>query len=195
MPKDKHRICCVNHEDIYIADWKNSDRSRGVRISHTPQEVESVHVCNGKRIPVVFDGFADNALPGETAGDPCSQCECLLFPDTANPDHWILFVETKYAKDWHAAFKKEFGYPNCMVSQIIKTVDYFRGKKIIGTAQKVSALVAFPNLIDDFNDTLFDRLEKERSIENIKLQYNITIRGCNSAKIISAKRLRLGEIS
>ncbi len=115
-----------------------------------------------------------------------------------SPNNWVLAIETKYAKDHTAAFKKseEDGvpeYPQKMVSQIISTVKYLRDKGILSKEKIVHAIVSFPNLIADFNSELFSWVDEEYSTENLIRNNGIRIKGCNSAIIISSKRIKLTD--
>ncbi|GHT36338.1 hypothetical protein AGMMS49574_27920 [Bacteroidia bacterium] len=191
LPKDKHRIENLNYEEVYIADWKDVDSTRGVEATSYPPEINSVCLHNNNQVHIVFDAFADNALP-INKGVHNKQCECVLFPLANDDCNWVLFIETKYARNSEFAFRKEHDYPSCMVNQIIETVDYFRRRSIIEENRLVHALVSFPNLADDYNDRLFDALEgSELSVDSIKLKYKIAIRGSNSAIVISDKRIKL----
>ncbi|KAA6316293.1 hypothetical protein EZS27_033377 [termite gut metagenome] len=188
---ERHHIEIINYNPIYIRDWKNTNSSRGVEVANS-LSIKSVCLHNDKAIPIVFDGFGENALE-EKKGHYCCQCECMLFPDNGS-EHWILLIETKYAGDETLAFRKESNYPNCMVEQIIATVDYFRRKNIIENKQKIHAIVSFPMVESDFHDRINAVLQESNetlSIEEIKEQHNIIIRGCNEATIISEKRIKL----
>jgi hypothetical protein len=192
LPKDQHEISEVNFEEIHVVDWTNTDNKCGVEVLASAPSINSVHVDNSCRVPVIFDAFGKNALPIKK-GKYSRQCECVMFPSTNN-NHWILFIETKYARDRDHAFRKEYDYPWNMVSQIIETVNYFREKQIIEEKQKVHAIVAFPNLLeDDYHDDIFRALEESPrlSVEKIKLRYNIIIRGGNCANIVSEKQIQL----
>jgi hypothetical protein len=198
-----HRLEDVTWEKIYVVDWTSENSSRGVEILPDPPAIHSVCVHNSPRIPVVFDAFGRNALPIKR-GVYSKQCEGVLFP-SGQGEHWVLFIETKYAKDRETAMKEDYGYPHTMVLQIIETVEYFRKKEIIGEKQKVHAIVSFPRLKDSFHEELFARLQERPlygnhvgfsenfplTVENIRLKLNIIIRGCNSATIDSMEKIRL----
>jgi hypothetical protein len=193
-PERRH-IEIVNYNPIYVCDWKNTDSKKGVEVSATPLPIKSVCLHNDKAISIVFDGFGENALE-EKKGYSCRQCECMLFPNNCS-EYWILLIETKYAGDEKLAFRKESNYPNCMVEQIIATVDYFRRQQIIENRRKIHAIVSFPMVDSDFHDRINAVLQESNesiSIEEIKEQHNIIIRGCNEATIISEKRIKLGVV-
>ncbi len=139
------------------------------------------------KVEVYFDGFKDNSLK-ISKGKYSSQCECVIFPTSDKTTDWVLFVETKYANNRANAFREEYDYPNGMVRQIIATVKYFRDKEIIPEDKKVSAIVSFPNLIEEFNSTIFTG---NLSIEDILTDHKIIIRGTNSAKICSNEIIEL----
>ncbi len=192
LPKDKHNLCEISFEKIYVADWKNTDNTRGVEVSEEHPTIGCVCISNENKISIIFDGFGENALPVKK-GTQCKQCECVLFP-SSNDNHWILFIETKYAEDTVLAFRKESDYPYCMVSQIIDTIAYFRSKSIIEINRNVHAIVSFPNLKENYHEVFFAALQESElpiSVEDIRLKHKITIRACNTATVISEKRLRL----
>jgi len=78
-----------------------------------------------------------------------------------------------------------------VVQRRLTTVEYFREKNIIDKEQLVYAIISFPNLVSDFNSTLFSFVKEEWSIENLIVTKKIRIKGCNSAKIITSKRIKL----
>jgi len=193
LPNDKHDISVVDFSHLHIADWKKVDSSRLIELTEEAPEINCVCLVNASRLPVVFDGFKDNALPIDIAqGLHNRQCECVLFPHE-EADHWVLFVEMKYARDEECCFAREHDYPNNMVEQILETVSYFRNKTILSPTQRVHALVSFPNMLDGYEDRLFSTLQEENdlSVEDIKLNHNVVIRGGNGGKIISKKRIKL----
>lgn len=189
LPNDKHTLTEINSPEIHIADWKDFDSAKGIEVSDKRPTINSVFLLNNTSITVIVDIFGENALP-TTKGKQARQCECIAFPADFSCEDWILTVETKYAKDYTAAFRKERNYPENMIEQIISTVDYFRDKKIIAETKLVHAIISFPNLIADFNSTLFSLVREEWSVENLIVNRKIRIKGCNSAKIISEKRLK-----
>jgi len=184
-----HNITIHSETNLYIADYKNFNHGEVILITTKPQDIKSIYLNNSKPVTICFDGFKENALPIST-GVYNRQCECVLFPNENDENTWILFVETKYTNDFKSAFKKENDYPNCMTKQIIETVKYFRENGIIDINKKVYAIVSFPNLIEEFNSTIF---KGDLSIEDILRDYKIIIRGTNSAKIISEKRIKLNS--
>ncbi len=192
-----HKVC---HPQIHIVDWKNFDKGigRGVEIGgKKPEEIGSVCLFNNSEIEVLIDAFGENALPIKK-GHQAEQCECIIAPALYSSDNWILAVETKYAKDYDAAFKKNEnndapGYPQKMVSQIISTVEYLRNNGVIDRNKMVYAIVSFPKLVVDFNSELFSWVQEEWSIENLIRNHKIRIKGCNSANIVSSKRIKLTD--
>jgi hypothetical protein len=145
----------------------------------------------------MIDAFGENALPVKK-GRQSEQCECVVAPALYSSDNWFLAVETKYAKSHETAFKvnKAGGvpeYPQKMVSQIVSTVDYLRNTGVIGRDKMVYAIVSFPNLVADFNSELFSWVKDEWSTESLMLNNKIRIKGCNSANIISPKRIKLTD--
>jgi len=193
LPNDKHMFQEVNIDEIHIVDWKDIDNTRGIEIFDKNQtEINSVCLFNESNVKVTIDKFGENALP-TSVGEQAEQCECIAFPSDTDGKIWVLTIETKYANNTEAAFKikDDQNYPEKMVSQIISTVDYLRAKNIIGEKQHVHAIISFPKLVSDFNSTLFSFVKDEWSIENLIVTKKIRIKGCNSAKIISAKRIKL----
>lgn len=193
LPVDKHTLQNVNYSEIHIVDWKDVDETRGVEIfEKKPNEINSVSLINDNKLVVTVDIFGENALP-TGIGLQSEQCECIVFPSTHSTSDWILAIESKYANDEVAAFrirKDDENYPEKMVSQIIKTVEYFRDKKIIERDKVVHAIISFPNLISDFSNTIFSYVDDEWSAENLLINKRIRIRGCNAANIISSKRIK-----
>ena len=183
-----HILTTHSDKSLYIADYKKHNVGEVTIQGCEPKDIKSVHLSNSNQITVCFDGFKNNALPLEN-GDNNIQCECVLFPDRCNDEDWVLFIETKYAYNLKIAFAEVNDYPNGMINQIIETVEYFRNKKILNKNKKVHAIVSFPNLIADFNSTLFRK--SDLSIESIMLKHKIVIRGINTAMIISEKRIKL----
>ena len=193
LPNDKHTFQEVDKDEIHIVDWKDIDNTRGIEIFDKKQvEINSVCLFNENNVKVTIDKFGDNALP-TSQGTQVEQCECIAFPSDSEGKIWVLTIETKYANNAAAAFKirKDLNYPEKMVSQIISTVDYLRDKNIIAENQRVHAIISFPKLVSDFNSTLFSFVKEEWSVENLIVNKKIRIKGCNSAKITSKKRITL----
>ncbi len=187
LPLHMPNLTIHSAPDLYISDYKNHNIGEVVLLENEPPDIKYVYLSNQNKVTICFDGFKDNALPIST-GVQNKQCECVLFPDSCNENDWILFVETKYANDLKAAFAETHNYPNGMTDQIIETVKYFRNNGIIAANKKVHAIVSFPNLIEDFNSTIF---KGDLSIEDIFKDHKILIRGTNTATIISEKRIKL----
>ncbi len=193
LPNDRHSFEEVDYAEIHVVDWKNIDNTRGIEIFNVTQSnIKSVCIFNENKIKVAFDKFGENALP-ISKGVQAEQCECIAFPSGSNEKIWILAIETKYANNEDAAFriKADQNYPQKMVSQIVSTVDYLRAKSIIDEEQQVHAIISFPELVSDFNSTLFSYVKEEWSIENLIVNKKIRIKGCNSAKITSGKGIKL----
>ena len=185
-----HNLTTHSNLNLYIADYPKTINNKGVVLfADEPNDIKCVHILNPKEILICFDGFKDNALPIDI-GNCSEQCECVLFPDRCDETDWILFIENKYANDRTAAFRENRGYPNKMTDQIIETVKYFREKGIIAPNRRVWAIVSFPNLVEEFNSTIF---KGDLSELDILFKYKIVIRGTNAAKIISEKRIKLNS--
>lgn len=192
LSSERHKINDYMTPEIHIVDWKNADKSKGIEILKEKQEeINSVCLFNQNELSITIDAFEESALQNPD-GTQVEQCECISFPTEYNDNSWILAVETKYVNDEEAAFKVRKGqnYPKKMVSQIISTVDYFREHAIIKEDQMVHAIISFPNLVSDFNSTLFSLVPEEYSVENLIVSKKIRIKGCNAANIISPKRIK-----
>ena len=187
-----HKLILSSSKDIYIVDYKFIKKNGTACLLETePQDLKAVHLKNENSVPVFFDGFEENALVLQK-GYHSRQCECVIFPEACNDTDWVLFIETKYANNVKNAFREENDYPYCMIKQILETVDFFRSKGILDAGKRATAIVSFPNLIEEFNSTFFPVCinNKEVSAEDILLEYKILIRATNHAIITSPKRLR-----
>jgi len=184
----EHNIKITESKKIFIIDYKNLNGGEVELLEEEPDDIKFVFIENIKPIKIAFDGFKDNALPIKI-GEYSRQCECVLFPELYKDNNWILFIETKYANNLRAAFNDNSDYPNNMIEQITETVKYFREKKIIPENKRVSAIVSFPNLIEEFNSFF-----NQDQLVEILLNQKILIRATNSAIVISEKRIRLNSI-
>jgi hypothetical protein len=184
----RHTLTTHSDSELYIADYKNFNGGNIILVGVEPEDIKCVRISNPRQIVVCFDSFPENALP-TGVGTQSQQCECLLFPDRCDEDDWALFVETKYANSIQAALNEIRGYPNKAIDQILETVKYFRDNGIIKQNKKVSAIISFPMLIEEFNSTVFD----VGLIRDILLTHRIIIRGTNKATIKSEKRIELGQ--
>lgn len=187
----EHDLVSIACQNIFIVDYKDFDLGGVQYFCDRPETIKSIHLENIQQIEICFDGFKENALPLPELGKQSRQCECVLFPETCDDEDWILFIEAKYANDRAGAFNIERDYPNCMVNQIIETVKYFRERGIISQEKRVHAIVSFPNLIEEFNSTMFNG---SLSVLDIVTQYKIIIRATNSAQIKSKKRIMWNSI-
>ena len=185
----KHTPEEVSYNNLYVVDYKNINKGGVVLHNETP-DIPHVHLLNENEIPVCFDGFSENALPTEVAGICCSQCECIMFPAEYIEGNWILCIEMKYVDDMTNAFRKENDYPNCMISQILETVGYFRKHGIISPNSRVHAMLAFPTLIESFSESFFTGTQTK---EDILIEHKILMRATNVGTIISEKRIKLSD--
>lgn len=190
----KHRISCkrtVGHP-LYIVDWSANEEMKKDDVEITeqmPEGMRAVWVSNEKRIEVFFAGFGKNALK-LTNSVYSKQCECVLFPTLCDPEKWVLFVETKYARDLQAAQKPQAKYPYKMLEQIRETVRYFRDKGIIDSDKIVHAVMSFPNLIENFEQWVFPIRQEDgtiKSVMDILLQDKILVRATNKVTILGEK--------
>jgi len=171
---------------LFIVDYKNYNNGSVSLLKRKPTNIKYVFLNNQAKIPILFDGFKDNALPIKK-GTYSKQCECVIFPKNDGYRDWVLFIEMKYADSLENAFKMKNNYPYCMLEQIIKTVGYFRTKGILKNDRYVTAIISFPNLIEEFNATFFDYTNS--SPENILNKYKILVYPTNSATIVNNKRI------
>jgi hypothetical protein len=187
----KHRLVQSNSRNIYVVDYKNLNKGKVCLLETEPSDIKTVYLKNENEVAVLFDGFEENALP-ISKGTYNRQCECVVFPAVCNNDDWVLFIETKYSDNLENAFREENDYPYCMVKQIVETVKFFRSKGILESGRRTTAIVSFPNLIEEFNSTFFPvRIDdSEVSAEDILAEHNILIRATNTVQIKSPKRLK-----
>ena len=187
----KHTLIQSSSKNIYIVDYKNINKGKVCLLENEPADIKTVYLKNENEVAVLFDGFEENALPIKK-GTYNRQCECVIFPEVCNNDDWVLFVETKYSNNLENAFRKEYDYPHCMVKQILETIKFFRSKGILEKGRRTTAIVSFPNLIEEFNSTFFPvRIDdKNVSAEDILAQHNILVRATNVVQIKSSKRLK-----
>ncbi len=187
-----HRFHTVCHPKIHIVDWKYFDKGkgRGVEIrDNKPEDIESVCLTNTSEIEVLIDAFDENALPIKK-GHQAEQCECVIAPAIYYPDNWILAIETKYTHDLSLALEY---YPDKMISQIVSTVEYLRETGILDNEKHVHAIISFPAILEDFSSALFQVVKGEWNVDSLLLKKRIRIKACNSANIISSKRIKLTE--
>ena len=178
---------------MYVRDMKPVNGGVAT-IDNTKGGVAAVELDNPLQVTVDFDAFPDNALP-LGVGKCEKQCECVLFPEGADQNEWVLFIETKYVDNLQNAQNKEYGYPQLMVTQIKKTVEYFRAKQILSQDKRVYAIVSYPTLEEGFESWCFPVKYNDgtsESVEDILLKDKIHIRAANSATVKSVKRLKLG---
>lgn len=184
-----HKIIESDANNIYIVDYKKLNNGDVELLEKEPDDIKYVHLENSTKVAVYFDGFKDNALLIK-AGEHSQQCECVLFPKDCNETDWALFIECKYSYDLKTASDVKNGYPQKMISQIVDTVAFFRNKGILGAKRRATAIVSFPNLMEEFNSTFFSG---EFTELDILKEHNILIRATNSAIIKSPKRISLNS--
>lgn len=170
---------------LYVADWKDENNGG---ISFTDYDVKraTVRLLNPNMLSVCCDKFPENALPIKK-GRFSQQCECVLFPheEADVADNWLLFIETKYAKDEIKARDERNNYPQKMVGQIEATAEYFRNKGILEENKVVYAIVSFP-MLDNYN-AWFD----QNLIHEALAKHRIIVRATNQAKILSKQVIQL----
>ena len=181
-----HNLILENSPELFVVDYTHINGGKVVLLNSKPNE-SFVYIENKNKVSVYFDGFEHNALEIST-GLYSKQCECIMFPEEEIENRWILVIETKYVDNIENAFRENNDYPNCMITQIIETVNYFRDKGIIEQNKRVNAIVSFPTLIEDFSSTFFTG---NMSIEDLLIDYKIKIRATKTAEIISSKRINI----
>lgn len=190
----KYNRYYANSNPIILIDWKNITNEAlkvhsesPVRHPETGEIIKGVVIDNASHCNTHIDAFLENAL-NYSKKRRSKQCECIVYPDVANTDEWILFIETKYANNIYTAFNPESDYPNYAISQIKETVQYFRDKGIIEHDKIVNAIISFPQLSEAFNSFVF---RDDESILDIFLKYRIIIRATNYIRIINNLELEL----
>ena len=84
------------------------------------RKTKTQHISNYNNIEINVDAFLENALC-YSKKRRSKQCECIVYPHNANSDEWVLFVETKYANSFAAAFDPRNNYPEYAINQIKET--------------------------------------------------------------------------
>lgn len=185
LPKHQNDLDSLQGEVLYVVDWKDENNGG---ISFTDYDVgrAAVTLLNPNMLSVCCDKFPENALPIKK-GCFSQQCECVLFPmeKTDVVDNWVLFIETKYAKDETKARDERNSYPQKMVAQIVATVEYFRNKGILDVNKLVYAIVSFP-MLENYN-AWFD----QNLIYEALAEHRIIVRATNLAKIVNKQIIRL----
>ena len=181
-----HNLILENSPELFVVDYTHINGGKVVLLNSKPNE-SFVYIENENKVSVYFDGFEHNALEIST-GLYSKQCECIMFPEEEIENSWILVIETKYVDNIENAFRENNDYPNCMITQIIETVNYFRDKGIIEQNKRVNAIVSFPTLIEDFSSTFFTG---NMSIEDLLIDYKIKIRATKKEEFISSKRINI----
>lgn len=178
----RHELSISEASPMYVVDYKNLNGGGVKLLESRPNDIRFILLNNLLPIRVNFIAFNESALLNT------QQCEGVMFPSSSNENDWILFIECKYAYSLAQATNKAHGYPKKMISQIISTVGYFRDKSLIAKDKRVTAIVAFPNLMEEFNSWFFT---DEETVEDILINHKILIRATNSATIKSSKRITL----
>lgn len=185
LPKHEEYMETLDGRDLYVVDWKDENNG-GISFTDYHPGRAAVVLSNPAQISVCCDKFPENALPIKK-GCFSRQCECVLFPldDAGKDDNWVLFIETKYAKDEFKAKDVRNRYPETMVAQIEKTVLYFREKAILKPDKIVYAIVSFP-MLENVN-AWFD----QNLIYDALVEHKIIVRATNHAEILNRQVLRL----
>lgn len=209
----------LNSPEIYITD-RTEEASGGIVIQRIPDyNIKGVKIENPPLLDIFHYTFIEYSFkkeiidennriigfPPVNSGDSYRHCECILFPHINNEESWILLIETKYARDLKAASKIQSDYPHSMIEQIISTAEYLRRHGIIPSTQKIDAIVSFPNLIIDYQSTLFkgkvyrennNRIDVRKAVSNqdmtitqIAKKYKIRIKAQNTVTVNNETRL------
>lgn len=206
----------INTPMIHVIDKKEEADGCICVQSLSDYNVKGVAIQNEFRLSVYYHIFVEYSFKkelydsdGELIGfEPIEStnsyrhCECILFPDEEDKC-WVLLIETKYARDHKAASQNN--YPHNMVEQIVSTCEYLRRHGIIPMDKSVDAIVSFPNLITNYESTLFigdifyenlNKLDIRKpktnnplNLTQIKKRYNIRIKAQNELTIGSKKKL------
>lgn len=203
---------------IYIIDRKEEQQGSIEILDKEDYTIKGLRLHNDPQLDVYYYAFEENSFKHErydtkgvltafAKGERYRQCECILFPSEERAsDCWVLLIELKYAENYNAASKTENAYPQNMIAQIIHTTEYLRRHELIPADVTVQAILSFPNVIRDFNSTLFQGdifIEDESEIDirksptsnvmnrtQIAVKYKIVIRAQNEATIKSTQRLK-----
>lgn len=208
----------TNSSLVYIVDRKEEQQGSIEILDEDDRSINGLLLKNDPQISLFYYAFEENSFRLErynkngifltfAKGNQYRQCECVLFPDVEE-DHndWLMLIELKYVLDYSAASRKNSSYPQQMIEQIIQTTEYLRRHNVISINKKIHAVLSFPNVIEDFNSTLFEGdifIEDESKIDirksptsnvmnrtQIAIKYNVHIRAQNEATIKSASRLK-----
>lgn len=185
LPEHQQFLEVLKGKVLYIVDWKDENNG-GISFTDYDLGRKSVRLLNPSELSICCDKFPENALPVKK-GCVSQQCECVLFPkeESNAKGNWVLFVETKYAKDEMKARNPKNNYPRKMVAQIEATVGYFRKMGILEEDKVVYAIVSFP-MLDNFN-AWFD----QNLIHEAWAEHQILVRATNHAWIINKQMIRL----
>lgn len=182
----KYSRYCIDYHPIVLIDWKDiTGENLKIYDTHivthpeTRERINGVIINNECNIRVNVDAFLENALC-YSKRRRSKQCECIVYPVNAKMEEWILFIETKYANNFVAAFDSRNNYPNYAITQIKETVNFCREKSIIAPDKIVHAMVSFPNLCEQFSAFVFPETE---TILDILQTDGIIIRATNLANI------------
>lgn len=185
LPEHQECLETLRGNVLYVVDWKDENNG-GISFTDYDLGRAAVKLLNPSMLSVCCDKFPENALPIKK-GCFSQQCECVLFPteEMDGDDNWVLFIETKYAKDEAKARDERNKYPNKMVAQIEATVEYFRNKGILEEGKRVFAIVSFP-MLENY-DAWFD----QNLIHEALAKHQIIVRATNQAKILSKQMIQL----
>lgn len=183
-----HKIIEEDAVELFLLDHKGLHKGRfDLELTTINPSDEHVYFQNPNQVPIYFDAFPDNAFKNEDGSD-CRQCEGIMFPQQCTEGDWILLIEMKYTNNIETAFKKEIGYPDIMIDQVVQSVEHLRAKGVIMQDKRVKALLAFPKLIEDFSAFFFTGT---RNMEELLEKHNIQMRAKNSARIKSNINIKI----
>ena len=150
-------------ENIFIVDMKGATGAGGIEVYDAEQECESLLLRNPDHTPVRLVAFEENAFVVRR-GYFAKQCECVVHPETALENSWMLFIEMKYAQNEYIVERDE--WHKKAVEQIRSTVNFLKQKGAISFEKKLNAIVSFPKL-SAFSSWLTQYIQNELEPDNI----------------------------
>jgi len=179
------RGCTSTDQSLYIADYTQHTASRrGTKLfSETPPtDIDYFTLHNTSTLQVTGIAFKNKSFVSPT-GNPCSQCECVVFPDKSNLESWIFFAELKYSN----LDKNNETNLNKARKQLFKTQYYYKSEGIFTATNTCYLIASLPLQIEPFPNISLD----PSYLLDMKEKHNIVIRFQNSAEIIDSKQINV----
>jgi len=169
---------------LFVADYTNKTKSkRGTEIFVAPPtDISYFSLQNAVNLQIVGIPF-DNRSFVCSAGNPLSQCECAVLPDTSDRESWILFAELKYS---NIADNNEGNLNNAM-EQLLKTCDYYKTNGVFLDTNTCYLIASLPMQAEPFPNAFLD----PSYLMDMKEKQNIVIRFQNSATIVDDKQINV----